>query len=188
MHTTALLQIPMGTRVAALTSDVTFAANGHGQILCTPARLPKGTFYAGRIIRAVLAGVASPTSANTVTITFGLGGAGTVSDPSLCSASWTTASSGSNIPFRICCETAILTWSTQAVGASFTSPSSSCYLTIVNQGTTGIIAKIADTVNPPVSTANILGGDADTGLYLSVRTSDTNNLAVTFKQAFLELL
>jgi hypothetical protein len=188
-------QVPVpGAFAGGVRSSITSATSGIAAtetlVVNIPLVLPGtafgqttlGTLNVGTLVRATFEGTCTVnTGAGAGVFTLRMGTLGTKSDASIASASFTSAASGSNIPFRAVLDMTIQTLQTTA-SANGTAYG---YVAVENTGVTGIVA----TTNTVIALSGITAMPTQTATYLDITyTGAASGPTTTFQNATIEVI
>jgi len=151
--------------------------SGGNNVNGATAHILANQLVVGSHIRIVLWGVCTSTAANASTFTLRCGAAGTTSDASVATAAVTAAASGSAIPFMV--EFDFTVTSTGTTGGI------AGYMTVTNNGTTGIAA-LATTV--VISTVTATLNTTVAGYIELTYKSAASTTTSTFNGGYMEFL
>lgn len=138
--------------------------------------IPANTLRVGSVIRITILGTNTSSAANATTFRVKLGAAGTTADTTVASAAVTSATTGTNIPFKI-----VIEFTVRAIGASGSLIGS---MTVTNTGITGIAAVTNTIVElTPVAFSTTI----DNYITLTHQTAAATTTS-TFKNVNIEVL
>jgi hypothetical protein len=165
------------TGQASITAD-TAAINTTETVVVKSAAIPANRLAAGTVIRAIMEGTCTSTVGNASTFQIRIGTGGTTADTLVFTAATAAAATtGTSIPFH-----AELTLTVRTTGASATA---SGYLTLINQGVTGISTTATQVIKATMTTFNSTTASNIVDItYKSAATTTTS----TFNNAFIEVV
>lgn len=144
-------------------------------IIVQTSPLSANRLSVGSTIRATLFGTCTATAANASTFNLYIGTAGTTGDTKVLTAATGSSATGTSIPFK-----AELEMIMRTVGATASVVGT---LTVLNQGSTGIAAVVAQVLTAtPATFDSTVEGNIVSVSYLSAATTTTS----TFTQAYIE--